>query len=1008
MNKGKPLVAVTFIVATMVPMAQADDGLSPNLKFQSPQPTSTLTSGEPLLDIPIVKSRGGSLRAKVRMVAAGVSSNPILYGGEPLYSTNSSFPNATEDGGSQTYTGAFAYEMKAYGKDYAASFPPPILQLKRGENLDLDITDDLHRNIETSSGAGTLFETNFHGHGLHVSPLSMGDNIYPIINDPGSAISPREMRVRIPIPLNQESGYNWFHPHRHMQTHPQVYGGLAGILMIGDPLDPWPKYKAGGAEPLKQRFLTFSEVNIERTDEAGASIIQNGPNHLLFYKATNTLPASTTSPPSVDSWQKRVNGQLNPVITFRPGETQVFNMAAIGAFGSFNIAVTDGQLSSPWSATLLVQDGNAATNASSQGIDIKPLPIKLTADPKRMNDLVANTLLMPGNRLTMALTAPTKPGLYYLIDGWGGCNSPTTSGSCPVSPQPLYYVLATIVVEGKEVREPAPVFDVKGQDYALFNAQVDKAREFRFSVASPSANAAVFQINEATFGNGPLEQMQINSIEEWKLINRKTINGPRLDSAGKPTALVNSNTANHPFHIHQGNFIVTEVNGQKVDPNVTNPDQDSLNYISPRDTVNIPQPANPNLPTPLDASIKVKFKVTDFPGKYVFHCHILKHEDQGMMVPVLAFGPVEGLRAAFGAPLGVPATPLNVIDGSGGLIAQKQPFGPNFSGGIVSASGLGAAKYFETYAAGQASGGSEVVVFDGPKQREVARFRAFGASKDGVSIALGDVTGDGEPEVMVGSRAPGPAVVRIFNIRGRLIREYVNILDGIYPTGINVAAGDVNGDNFDDLVIGAGRGQEPLVTALSGRDIVSRLKPQWLLQFRAAADKNAGVQLAVGYVHPLTVPSYLPNVVTTAEAGSTAGVVQVWNVNSFLKDSVMAPHAAHSASSPKSTPPGPLMDTYQPFPGSNTPLFLETGYVGNPGVPQIFAWDSPSHVAQRSYSYSPPPQYLTGSDCTLIYPTTGKATSPCSPNNSNGVIPNVIYGVQAYGTAKAVDAALSF
>ena len=37
-----------------------------------------------------------------------------------------------------------------------------------------------------------------------------------------------------------------------------------------------------------------------------------------------------------------------------------------------------------------------------------------------MKDLAAATLVMPGNRLTMAVTAPTTPGTYYLIDGWGG------------------------------------------------------------------------------------------------------------------------------------------------------------------------------------------------------------------------------------------------------------------------------------------------------------------------------------------------------------------------------------------------------------------------------------------------------------------------------------------------------------------------------------------------------------------------------------------------------------
>ena len=250
------------------------DTFAPNLALQI-QPTPNLTTGNALIDIPIIHPKGGSLRAKVTMVSGGFQDNSIRYGDIDLLSSNSQFPNTSQGSGSQN-TLAYGYAVSAYGKNYPAQFPAPILQINQGQTLDLDLLDAL----QTSNGmpSGSLYETNFHGHGLHVSPLAMGDNIFPVIQDPGTPTEPQGMRVRIPIPKNQESGFDWYHPHKHMQTHQQVYGGLAGMIVVGDPLDPWPQYKQGGSQPLKQRYIGLSEVNIQRTNLQGTQVDPNAPN----------------------------------------------------------------------------------------------------------------------------------------------------------------------------------------------------------------------------------------------------------------------------------------------------------------------------------------------------------------------------------------------------------------------------------------------------------------------------------------------------------------------------------------------------------------------------------------------------------------------------------------------------------------------------------------------------------------------------------------------------------
>lgn len=884
------------------------DTLAPNLYQQGSQ---NLITGQPLLEIPIIRGKGGVLRAKADMVSAGFSVNPLSYGDETVYASRTPFPNVSQSQstppGVQTFTSPYAYRFTAYGKAYPAAYPAPILALKPGQKLDINITNQLADNVGVPSDS--LYETNFHTHGFHVSPLSMGDNIYPSINDASDA--PNAMRVRIPLPDNQPDGINWYHVHHHTQTNPQVYGGLAGFITVGNPLDPWPRYKPNGPRPLKQLYLMLSEVNLQKTDQAGQVPEPSGVTRLLPYGGTGSVTQNLQPDKVQANWQKRVNGQLNPVMNLRPGETQVWNFAATGAFGGYNLAITDGQLQNPWQATLLTLDGNAD--------GAKPLNMPLNADPARMQDRVANTLIMSGNRLTMAVTAPQQPGTYYLIDGWGGNNDYLVNANN----QQGYLILATLVVSGKSETRPVPVFTADAPDYSLFNAPVDKRRRFEFSIkdAASGKNPEGFLINGQPFGSDTMPQLQIGTVEEWTLVNVTTGSGQ------------NTNQANHPFHIHQGNFIVTAVNDVPVDPNITSP-INALNYITPRDTVNIP----------INGSVKIKFMVDDYPGKYVFHCHILKHEDQGMMDPVLAFGPKDGLRSAFGYAQTGNSGLMNVIDGVGRPLRTRYPFGKGFTGALSTADALGAAKYYSTYAVGMASGGFDVAVYGGKNQAQLAKFRAFRPDAahpgKGVSVALGDINGDGLPEVIVGSRQAGTAQLKIFTTHGKLLHTYDGLIPGDFPNGINVAAGDINSDNFDDVIVGAGDGHVPVVMALDGRAIAERKTPSALLEFIAGGGATAGARVAVGYVAPGTRPSYLANILTTPESGSDTGYVDVWNPYA-----VMPQHTGmvmHSDSYPTALQ---SMAHYQPFLGKTDSLQISTGYLGSPGIPQAFAWTTPGQVA---------------------------------------------------------------
>ena len=867
-------------------------------------PTAYASQQTDLRPMDVIKSQNGVLEANVKMVTAGFDSNPILYGGQEVYS---SLPDDDRDYNSY----AMAYQFDAYGTSYPAGFPGTMLQINSGDTLKLNLLNDLAGDNDPSD---PVFTTNFHYHGSHAPDLSQADNVYVHIM-PGQTVP-----IQIPISTYENSvGANWYHPHVHEQTKPQVEGGLAGMIMVGDPLEPWPQYK----DELTQVNLVFSEVNIS---VEGQYKMMTGTDSSDYYGDGYTT-----------GWQKRVNGQMNPIIRVRPGETQVWNMGQFGARGATNFVIADDNLENPWTATILARDGASAF--------VHPYKVELSASELRMNDISALTVLSPGNRMSMAVTAPTTQGTYYFMDGWGGEEARVNAGG-----EGYYYVLATLVVEGDAVTTAAPEFAPQEAD-PLWKDTPDVTRTFSLEQLPQVEDGGVinidnFYINGKKFGEGVMPQLEIGTVEEWTILNA----GP----------------LNHPFHIHQGVFIVTKINGFPIEPDKKFPNANAANYVSPLDVIMVPA----------FGSVTIRFRVLDFPGKYVFHCHILEHEDEGMMSPVFQFGNTEGLRLA----LGTTSQSTLVLNGKGNTVGTIKAF-PNYQGPVATASGIGTATepaqappfggtaeeinaYFrskytkETMAFGTGSNASWVRVYENGAVKPTATFRAFAgkAGVGGVSLAVGALGQYGTVNIAVGSRTAGAANVRLFDTKGSLVREFKGVLPGRFPNGVNVAVGDVDADNYDDIIVSAGAGREAIVTALSGRDIVDGVvDPTRIFTFVAGGDAKTGVKVAVGYVAPSTVPSYKPNLITTPEAGRNVGTISVWNTDDLAGGSHSMPMGGMSMggmsmSSDTTTtdePPMPVA-TFRPFGARRGAVNLATTYqrqLGGQAQAVVAAWQTPLEVA---------------------------------------------------------------
>jgi suppressor of ftsI len=152
-------------------------------------------------------------------------------------------------------------------------------------------------------------------------------------------------------------------------------------------------------------------------------------------------------------------------------------------------------------------------------------------------------------------------------------------------------VLATVRVEGKAAvprtlpTRLLPVRDLRG-----------KVTGHRTVVFSETPDGNVEMIDGKTFDPSRIDaRVKLGAVEEWTIRNES-------DEL-------------HDFHIHQGGFQLVEVNGKP---------QPLDGYY---DTVNLP----------IRGEIKIIIPFTDplTVGKFVYHCHLLAHEDKGMMATIV-------------------------------------------------------------------------------------------------------------------------------------------------------------------------------------------------------------------------------------------------------------------------------------------------------------------------------------------------------------------------------------
>ncbi len=209
---------------------------------------------------------------------------------------------------------------------------------------------------------------------------------------------------------------------------------------------------------------------------------------------------------------------------------------------------------------------------------------------------ISELLLTPGQRAEVLIKADQKPGKYRLLNlpydrgamgmgmmGGGGMMGRTGMMS---RNEDTPRVLATINY-GSAVK-PASLPKKLSVIPAL--PKPKQVRRFELNHGMAPGMGMVFLINGQPYQNNRIDtQVKLNTVEDWEIIN--------------------TGVMDHPFHLHVNHFQVISRNGQP-EP-----------YPAWKDTVLVPR----------GETVRIRIPFRDFAGKTVYHCHILDHEDLGMM-----------------------------------------------------------------------------------------------------------------------------------------------------------------------------------------------------------------------------------------------------------------------------------------------------------------------------------------------------------------------------------------
>ncbi len=219
---------------------------------------------------------------------------------------------------------------------------------------------------------------------------------------------------------------------------------------------------------------------------------------------------------------------------------------------------------------------------------------------------------------------------------------------------------------------------------------------------------------------------------------------------------------------------------------------------------------------------------------------------------------IAGQAVAVGTASGV--APLVAAINADGSTRFTAPVFPNYVGVRVATGDVTGDGIEDVIATSGPGGPPLVTVYDGASGQAVSAFFAFDARFTlGLNVTAGDVNGDGRADVIVGTATGTSYIAVLDGLTGQTIRTFFAFPG--FGGGVTVAAGDVTGDGRPDFIVGAASG----ISAVAVFDGVSGAATSLFLAFGAVP-----IGVNVGFVNGDIITgtaSGLPVVATYTAAG---------------------------------------------------------------------------------------------------------------------------------------------